>query len=197
MAGADIVRDAVTFFQAFEGMEEGFRNRAAQVRKLLAEPTTAFVLVASPRPDSVDEAVHFSAKLTDAGMSPPALIVNRVQPRFADDSHPGRSADRCPRDRGVRAASTWWSNLRGYTAASDREEQTYADLVADVAPAPVARVPLLNSDVHDLGGLATIADLLFPAGEGTPSPSAPSSSSPPSPSSGTRSSPGKGTRAAG
>ena len=36
-----------------------------------------------------------------------------------------------------------------------------ADLVADVAPAPVARVPLLNSDVHDLSGLATVADLLF------------------------------------
>ena len=56
-------------------------------------------------------------------------------------------------------------NLRGFTAASDREEKTYEDLVADVAPAPVHRVPLLNSDVHDLDGLATIADLLF-AGHG-------------------------------
>jgi hypothetical protein len=52
-------------------------------------------------------------------------------------------------------------NLAGYTAASDREEQVYADLVAKVAPAPVYRIPLLNSDVHDLVGLGSMADLLF------------------------------------
>ena len=37
VAGADIVRDAVAFFQAFEGMEEGFRVRAARVRELLGQ----------------------------------------------------------------------------------------------------------------------------------------------------------------
>ena len=85
VAGADIVHDAVAFFQAFEGMEEGFRLRAARVRELLVQPGTAFVLVASPRPDSVDEAVHFAGKLAESGMSATALIVNRVQPRFATD----------------------------------------------------------------------------------------------------------------
>ena len=29
VAGAEIVQDAVAFFQAFEGMEDGFRTRAA------------------------------------------------------------------------------------------------------------------------------------------------------------------------
>ncbi|MGA7417052.1 MAG: ArsA-related P-loop ATPase [Acidimicrobiales bacterium] len=160
VAGADIVRDAVTFFQAFEGMEEGFRARAARVRDLLADPSTAFLLVASPRPDSVDEAVHFSAKLSEAGMSATALVVNRVQPRFADDALLAGLPD-VPDGAGGSALTDQIENLRGFTAASDREEQTYADLVADVAPAPVARVPLLNSDVHDLSGLATVADLLF------------------------------------
>jgi anion-transporting ArsA/GET3 family ATPase len=171
VAGADIVRDAVTFFQAFEGMEEGFRTRAARVRELLAEQTTAFILVASPRPDSVDEAVHFSSKLTDAGMSATALIVNRVQPRFADDS---LLAELPPIPDGAdrSALADLVENLQGFTAASDREEKTYGDLVADVAPAPVARVPLLNSDVHDLGGLTTIADLLFVDHGGTTAASA-------------------------
>jgi anion-transporting ArsA/GET3 family ATPase len=164
VAGADIVHDAVAFFQAFEGMEEGFRDRAARVRELLAQDDTAFVLVASPRPDSVDEAVHFAGKLAESEMSVTALIVNRVQPRFADDDQLARltlaaGEDRCtPLDQLVQ-------NLRGYTAASDREEQATADLVAKVAPAPVYRVPLLNGDVHDVVGLGTIADLLF-AGQG-------------------------------
>ena len=86
VAGADIVHDAVAFFQAFEGMEEGFRTRAARVRELLAHADTAFILVASPRPDSVDEAVHFAGKLAESDMSVTALVVNRVQPRFADDA---------------------------------------------------------------------------------------------------------------
>jgi anion-transporting ArsA/GET3 family ATPase len=171
VAGADIVRDAVTFFQAFEGMEEGFRTRAARVRELLVQDSTAFVLVASPRPDSVDEAVHFAGKLAESDMSVTALVVNRVQPRFAEDDlldsvrQLAGPPDGRPLDQLV-------DNLGGYTAASDREEQAFAELVAQVAPAPVYRVPLLNTDVHDLDGLGSIADLLF-AADGGPAPEAP------------------------
>jgi anion-transporting ArsA/GET3 family ATPase len=167
VAGADIVHDAVAFFQAFEGMEEGFRIRAARVRELLVQPSTAFVLVASPRSDSVEEAVHFAEKLAESKMSATALIVNRVQPRFATDevlaglapmgSPAGRGAD----DGAREALADLVDNLAGYTLASDREEAAYAGLVAQVDPAPVYRVPLLNSDVHDLVGLSTVADLLF------------------------------------
>ncbi len=50
VAGAEIVDDAVGFFQAFSGMEEGFRERAGAVRVLLADPSTAYVVVTSPGP---------------------------------------------------------------------------------------------------------------------------------------------------
>ena len=164
VAGADIVSDAVAFFQAFEGMEEGFRDRAARVRELLVQPGTAFVLVASPRPDSIEEAVHFADKLAESGMSATALIVNRVQPRFATDDQLASLASLAVAD-GREGTATGLAdlveNLSGYTLASDREETAYAGLVSQVAPAPVYRVPLLNSDVHDLDGLGTVADLLF------------------------------------
>jgi len=166
VAGADIVHDAVAFFQAFDGMEEGFRLRAARVRELLTEPGTAFVLVASPRPDSVDEAVHFAGKLAESDMSATALVVNRVQPRFASDElletlAPLRSPEARAGGGDGAALADLVDNLTGYTLASDREEAAYAGLVAEVAPAPVYRVPLLNTDVHDLVGLGTVADLLF------------------------------------
>ena len=164
VAGADIVSDAVAFFQAFEGMEEGFRIRAARVRELLTQEDTAFVLVASPRPDSVDEAVHFADKLAESNMSVTALIVNRVQPRFADDALLDSLLESLPDevDGGPGGpVGQLVDTLRGYTAASDREEEAFADLVSKVAPAPVYRVPLLDGDVHDLTGLGTIADLLF------------------------------------
>lgn len=160
VAGADIVADAVAFFQAFEGMEQGFRDRATRVRQLLVQSDTAFVLVASPRPDSVDEAVHFAGKLAESDMSVTALVVNKVQPRFADKRQLGELAALNGLEPGS-ALAQLVDNLEGYTAASDREEAAFADLVAKVDPAPVFRVPLLNSDVHDLVGLTSIADLLF------------------------------------
>jgi anion-transporting ArsA/GET3 family ATPase len=167
VAGADIVHDAVAFFQAFEGMEEGFRDRAARVRELLGNDSTAFILIASPRPDSVDEAVHFAGKLAESDLSVTALVVNRVQPRFADDEQLDSLAGITPVDPNQPLAQLI-ENLGGFTAASDREEDAYADLVAKVAPAPVYRVPLLNSDVHDLDGLGAVADLLFTRAEEAP-----------------------------
>jgi anion-transporting ArsA/GET3 family ATPase len=131
----------------------------------LEQADTAFVLVASPRPDSIDEAVHFAGKLNESGMAATALIINRVQPRFATDEqqdalavHSGATGHASP---GGAVLADLIDNLAGYTAASVREERAYADLVAEVAPAPVSRVPLLNTDVHDLAGLEMVADQLF------------------------------------
>ena len=58
--GTEVVDDIVAFFRAFEGMEEGFRARARRVREVIAEPTTTFVLVTSPRRDAVLEAEYFA-----------------------------------------------------------------------------------------------------------------------------------------
>ncbi len=93
VAGAEIVHDAVAFFQAFEGMEEGFRTRAEHMRRLLARRTTAFVLVTSPRSDTVEEAGWFADKLNESGLAVEGLVVNRVHPAF------GRRRSRSPRPR--------------------------------------------------------------------------------------------------
>ena len=91
VAGAEIVEDAVGFFQAFEGMEEGFRTRAGAVRELLADPATAYVLVTSARPDAVAEASFFAEKLAEREVVPAALVVNRIHPHFGRVDEPGSS----------------------------------------------------------------------------------------------------------
>jgi len=82
VVGAEVLEDAITFFTAFSGMEEGFKNRANVVFELLASPRTAFVLVASPRRDTVEEADFFARRLAESGINVRALIVNRMHPRF-------------------------------------------------------------------------------------------------------------------
>jgi anion-transporting ArsA/GET3 family ATPase len=154
VAGADIVHDAVAFFQAFEGMEEGFRVRSDQMRRLLAQRTTAFVLVTSPRADTVDEAGWFADKLNESGLAVEGLVVNRVHPAFdADGDMPDAPPDS--------ELAGLIDNLRGYQAVNRREEAAFGALVTQVAPSPVARVPLLDVDVHDVDGLALIAGHVF------------------------------------
>jgi len=149
VAGAEIVQDAVSFFQAFEGMEEGFRTRAGAVREMLADPATAFVLVTSARPDAIAEASFFAEKLLERDMAPAALVVNRIHPTFGTEPAP---------DSGLTALE---ENLATMQAVAQREEAAYAGLVAQVAPAPVGRIPLFGHDVHELTALARTADCLF------------------------------------
>jgi len=66
VVGSEVIEDAIAFFQAFQGMEEGFRNRARHVDALLSDAVTHFVLVASPRRDTLEEAAYFAEALADA-----------------------------------------------------------------------------------------------------------------------------------
>ena len=154
VAGAEIVQDAVTFFQAFEGMEEGFRTRADHMRQLLARRSTAFVLVTSPRPDVVVEAGWFADKLNESGLAVDGLVVNRVHPAFG-------AHDDLPETTPGTALAALVENLRLHERVHRREEEIVADLVTEVAPAPVVRVPLLDVDVHDVAGLMVVADHVF------------------------------------
>lgn len=151
VVGAEAVQDAVAFFQAFEGMEDGFRERAAHVEKLISDPSTAYVLVASPRRDTVDEATFFAEKLDELGMGVSALVVNRAHPRFGHAKQAG------PRD----PLRSLWKNLADFETVAEHEDRALATLTAKVYPAPVTRVPLLSSDVHDLEGLELMDRHLF------------------------------------
>jgi anion-transporting ArsA/GET3 family ATPase len=161
VVGTEVVQDAVAFFQAFEGMEAGFRDRAQRVTELLASPQTAFVLVASPRRDAINEAMFFAARLQESDIPVETLVVNRMHPRFGDgDGLADRARAETLRASGSPSGAPLadlYANLADFRTLADGEEAHVATLVARVAPAPVVRVPFLASDVHDLDGLAEVA----------------------------------------
>ena len=159
VVGGEVVGDAIAFFAAFDGMEEGFKERARRVTALLSDPATSFVLVASPRKDTVSEASFFAEKLAESGIEVQALIVNRVHPRFSDASA-GAVRERATTLEGTDLGSLY-ANLADFLAMSSNEETNLTTLTSRVAPAPVVRVPFLSTDVHDLDGLGTIAEHLF------------------------------------
>jgi anion-transporting ArsA/GET3 family ATPase len=157
--GTEVLDDALAFFSAFQGMEEGFRQRAASVLDLLSDPATSFVLVAAPRRDTVAEAQFFADRLAEADLPVEALIVNRVHPAFTVES-PAAVRARAV-DRAGTALEGLTTNLADFTAVSEREQAHLSGLAESIAPAPVVLVPFLDADVHDLTGLSRIAGHLF------------------------------------
>jgi anion-transporting ArsA/GET3 family ATPase len=159
VVGSDVIEDAVAFFRAFEGMEEGFRDRALRVNELLAAPETAFILVASPRRDTLQEAHFFAQRLAEGGIKVEGLVVNRVHPLF------GEGLAEATRARSETLAGTelgsLYSNLADFQTVASREREHLAGLAEAVAPAPVVWVPFLRSDVHDLDGMALVARHLY------------------------------------
>ncbi len=160
VVGAEVFDDALAFFQAFQGMEAGFRDRAAVVLELLSDPATAFVLVAAPRRDTVTEARFFADRLAESDLPVEALIVNRVHPSFTSES-PADVRARADERAGT-ALGDLTANLADLTAVAQRERDHLTGLAERIAPSPVVLVPFLDTDVHDLGGLARIGSHLFP-----------------------------------
>src|SRR5467141_4048595 len=77
--GRNFLSDLAAFMVAFEGMYEGFKERASKVKELLASPRTGFVLVSSPNPLTTQEALFFHRALEADGIRAAAVVVNRVQ----------------------------------------------------------------------------------------------------------------------
>jgi anion-transporting ArsA/GET3 family ATPase len=134
-------------------MEQGFRDRAQEVLALLGDPVTAWVLITTPRPAAVAEALYFAEQLEASNIEVDAVVVNRTYPAFAPLS--------CPPDSTTSPQlALLVENLRDLSRVASGEEESVAGLTARV-PAPVARVPYLDTDVHDLVGLAEVAEALF------------------------------------
>jgi anion-transporting ArsA/GET3 family ATPase len=174
VVGAEVVDDVVAFFRAFEGMEQGFRDRAAAVEQLLADESTAFVLVTAARRDAVDEAEFFADRLAESGLGVAALVVNRMLPAFASEEavpglrERGKSLRAAPiADEPVTAAArrlaARYEDLADFAAFAARERNEIAGVAARIDTDVVAYVAELPHDVHDFAALAEVARHLFAA----------------------------------
>ena len=158
VAGTAVVDEAIEFFRAFEGMEPGFRARAAEVDAVFGADSTAFVLVTSPRRDTLDEATWFADQLERSGRRVRALVVNRVHPR-PTEGPVDRYAELARNHPGT-ALAALAATVVDQCAIADHERTQIGHLADRIRPAPVVLVPFLDDDVHDLHGLGRIADHL-------------------------------------
>jgi len=164
--GIDFLRDLAAFMLAFEGMYEGFKERAAKVKELLASSRTGFVLVTSPNPLTTQEALFFHRALESDGIRTAAVVVNRVQ---RDPRRHGGPDNLPALQEALRLAQ-----IKDENHLSDRLCQTLTEqaILADLdrreidrlrdtlRGVPLFTVPRLRKDVHDLAGLWQIGEYL-------------------------------------
>jgi anion-transporting ArsA/GET3 family ATPase len=180
--GAQVLKDAQTFVTALDTMFGGFRERAESTYRLLQAPGTAFLVVATPEPDALREASYFVERLDAERMPLAGLILNRVHTSPAARLSAARSLAASetldyqneplvpgPADASAYEATAYDS--RAIAAAALRlhaermqlgkRERRLAEHFTSAHPAvPVAEVPAQPEDVHDLGGLRVIGELL-------------------------------------
>ncbi|MEO6654235.1 MAG: ArsA-related P-loop ATPase, partial [Ilumatobacteraceae bacterium] len=167
VVGSEVLTDAVAFFQAFAGMDVGFRERAEAVTGLLHDEATTFMLVTAPQRDTVAEATWFADQLVQQGFSISAAVVNRVHPAFG----PGSAAEahrraRTAAERGDHEVEALWTNLAELRSIAAAERAELAPLVDRVGADSIVEVPLLPEDVHDITALAVLGAHLFATGPG-------------------------------
>lgn len=167
IVGFDLIADLAEFFNAFSGMVDGFQARAKRVNKLLAAPTTCFLVVCGPQGEPIDEAVYFHRKLVEAKLPFGGVIVNKVhypaeELRGDDEDLPATLAEKLgDEDLAQRVAA----NFADYQALAERDARNIEHLAREMRATGVIRVPYLDEDVHDLAGLAQINRYLFATGE--------------------------------
>jgi anion-transporting ArsA/GET3 family ATPase len=157
--GSDVLRDLSTFVGALETMFGGFRERAQRTYDLLRTPGTAFLIVASPEPDALREASYFVDRLSADGMPLAGLVLNRVRFSIAPELSAQRAAVAADAlaEGGGDPLTVGALRVHAERATlANRDRRMRVRFTMAHPEVPLAEVPALPTDVHDLDGLREV-----------------------------------------
>ena len=165
ITGVDLLGDIVVFFRSLGGLVDGFKERAAGVKALLADPATTFLIVSSPEREPAAEAIFFRGKLREARMPFGGLIVNRVHVVGAEVGQPDAVRAELGGALGTSLANKVADSVADLQRLAARDAASIAHLSDELdEPDPII-VPMLEGEVTDLDGLLALYRHL--AGDGT------------------------------
>ncbi len=174
LASRRLVGELGEFFRALSHLRDGFRERAATVRGWLASPETAFVLVAAPEATVIGDVAYLAEGLTDRGLVPEALVVNRA---WVEQGAEETSSDAAERQRAL--AAQWLASGDAVTRAgadlrrlhdelageNERRRAGVKRLVAGVPHRTLVQLPELERDPTSVGDLMGLASRLVAGGD--------------------------------
>lgn len=180
--GSKFIDDLGVFFTEFNDILGGFRQRAEETFALLRQPRVGFVLVASPEPMAVREALAFHERLIAAGMPFVGFVVNKVfQSRPVTASPAAIEAALAAHPAVAKLELSGTSRTMAAQALLQAHAEIETLAVADRraidqlraaggATGSLVEVPLQRDDVHDVDRLVALERFLL--GEPVPAASA-------------------------
>ncbi|MFP5363351.1 MAG: ArsA family ATPase [Thermoleophilia bacterium] len=157
LTGVNLLDDVSILLRAMGALIDGFRERAAAVKALLADPATTFVIVASPEREPVAEAIFFRQKLREARMPFGGLVVNRATLLGAHELTDAATIRAELRDElGDPLAAKVAQSAEDLQLLAARNAAAIAHLKAELdEPDPIV-VPRLDGEVQDIDGLLAL-----------------------------------------
>jgi anion-transporting ArsA/GET3 family ATPase len=167
ITGGEFLDSVAMFVSDINDLFGGFTARARAVSEALRSPEVAFVLVTSPEPLAVKEAIFFAEKLSEHGMRQQATVVNRVIPLLAEPpgSEQEVNAQLAPLLQGAGSPEGLTERL---WRALDEERTRAVTCRVEVERLKAltgnrglyVEVPAFDEDVHDLAALARVGTFL-------------------------------------
>ncbi len=158
--GGEMLEELAELLLGFQGMFEGFRQRAAAVRSILEAPGTVFVVVSAPTGMGADDARDFAQRLKEKNVRTGAVLLNRA----TVDPFGGQTPQPLAPFLAEHGATDLEARLTAVAEATRKEalaEAQRASILATELALPVLRIPQLPRDIHDLAGLHRLRQHLF------------------------------------
>jgi anion-transporting ArsA/GET3 family ATPase len=163
--GYDAMADLAEFFLAFDGMYDGFKQRAAKVHELMGQEITSFVLVTSPQAPALSEAKYFAERLQEDKMPLGAVVFNRLHQsptKLSTEEIAAIGAKGLSKvGKYAPVFDALVENLKTFVALAEADNEAIREFLSSLSLEPKhVTVPFFDHDVHDLTGLAEVAERL-------------------------------------
>lgn len=164
LVGMELMDNVVRLFADLDGLDQGFRDRAAEIDGLLTSPRCRYRLVTTARPATVAEAAWIGRSLIDRGLAVDAVVANRVAPSFtASPSAPASAATGSGTGTRPRSSGPMAANLAELSSLAAGEAELLAGLVDALGGPPMLRVEERARMARGRDALVELAGELAPA----------------------------------
>lgn len=163
IGGDAFIAELSEFFEALNIISDKLRDRGERVDSILTDPATRYVVVASPDPRRVDEAVAFHERLVEMGKTVALFVLNRSHHAFeaTDLDLLDSAAKVLPEAHPVHQArarvAAFYTDL---LALADGDRAAAQLLSRRVASERVRLVPVFGRPIHELAELAELASFV-------------------------------------
>lgn len=159
LVGMDLVDSVIRFVAELEGLDQGFRQRAAETSALLQGPGCTYRVVTAARTAPLAEAAWIGAGLASRGLRVDAVVANRLTPGGPDATgDAGRGPGRAALQR----------NLDQLRALASQEEALLGELVAALGSPDLVRLTDRARPLRGRDELLELARQLAPEPEPEP-----------------------------